>query len=212
MKARVYTMNNSFILEAKAVYKREENAVYLRADMDIQDKGDEFLVHYTDDTQGVFDFHCTYKNHTRDNKQYIIVLHVLETLKFMQRRRDVKVKTNIPVNIVLLEFDGKVRIDPQTQTSAQIKACLRDISAGGVMITTESHLDINQKMLIPFDKGTSPILLTAQVIREQSIPSNERCYGCQFVSLTHSKESIIREYVFRLQLASKNKARYLDDL
>ncbi len=212
MRARIYTMNNSFILETKAVYKREENTVYLRTDMDIQHKDDEFLVHYTDDNQGVFDFHCAYKSSTRNGLQYIIALQVLETLKFIQRRKDVKVKTNIPVNIVLLDFDGKVRIDPQTQTAVQMRACLRDISAGGIMVGTENHLEIGQKLLIPFDKGTAPILLTAQVLREQPPYQDERRYGCQFVNMNHSKESIIREYVFRLQLAGKNKAVQPNDI
>jgi c-di-GMP-binding flagellar brake protein YcgR len=205
-------MDSSFVTEAKAAYKREENMVHLRTNEDFQQKDIEFLVHYTDDNQGVFDFRCSYGGNTRDNQQYIILLRVLEILKSTQRRQDVKVKTNVSINALLLEFDGKVRIDPHTQKSVQIRAFLRDISAGGIMIGTTDQLAVSQKLLIPFDKGTTPILLTAQVIREQDSYQGERRYGCRFLNLNHSKESVIREYVFRLQLAGKNKARYSDDV
>jgi c-di-GMP-binding flagellar brake protein YcgR len=157
-----------------------------------------------DDSQGVLDFRCGFSGYIRDGLIYNNALEVVEIIKTVQRRQDVKAKTNIPIKIVLLKNDETVMIDPVTMKSIQYDAYLRDISAGGVMLETEAQLDVNQKFLFPFDKGSSPILVTAQVIREQPKENELRCYGCRYVNNNSGKESVIREYVFRLQLATKN--------
>ena len=212
MKARLYDLDLRYIFEGNAVYKKDEEAVYLKADEDLQAKGPDFLVHYTDDQQGVFDFRCVYKGFEQEGSQFFIELGIVETLKTLQRRMDVKVKTNIPVKIILLNDDDQIKLDPETHRTVQHQAMLRDISAGGIMIDSEADLEVGQKIMFPFDKGSSPILVNALVIREQPPSQGYRCYGCRFLNNNSGKESVIREYVFRLQLAGKNKARSSGDL
>lgn len=206
IKARVYDLNNRFVCEGKAVYRKDEERLYLRANELIGDRGPDFLVHFMDDSQGVFDFRCAYEGYEREGAQFVTILEILETIKNIQRRQDVKVKTNLPVMVTLLEADDTVKIDPSSMKAMQVQAWLRDISAGGIMMETAEPLEINQKLLFPFDKGSSPILLTAEVLREQE-PMNDSnyCYGCRYLNNNSGKESIIREYVFRMGAAAKKR-------
>ncbi|MCL1804901.1 MAG: PilZ domain-containing protein [Clostridiales bacterium] len=204
-------MNHNFICEGKATYKKDEERVYIIAEANFGEKDQEFLVHFMDDFIGVFDLYCNYVTFAREGLQYNIVLDVNDVVRTVQRRQDVKVKTNIPVRATLLEFDDKVRINPETMKAMTIQAYLRDISAGGIMIETLSELEINQKLLFPFDKGSTPILITAEVLREQPTESDYHCYGCRYLNNNSGKESVIREYVFRLGAAARNKAGALDD-
>ncbi|MDR0469793.1 MAG: PilZ domain-containing protein [Peptococcaceae bacterium] len=207
LKARVYDINKRFVCEGQAEYKKDEKVVYVKATENIEKRGPGFLVQFMDDNQGVLDFRCGYIGFMREGLLYNNALEVVEIVSKIQRRQDLKAKTNIPVKIILLEEDDKVMIDPVTMKSMQFQAYLRDISAGGVMLETEAALEVNQKFLFPFDKGSTPILVTARVIREQPQEGKLRCYGCKYLNNNSGKESVIREYVFRLQLASKYTAR-----
>ena len=210
VRARIFDIHNRFVYEGKAIYRRDEEMVYLRADEDIEKRGPGFIVHFMDDNHGVFDFRCMYNGYERDGLQYIIALEVAETVQTIQRREDVKARTNIPVKVGLLDFDGKVKIDPETMKSVQFQAYLRDISAGGVMIDSPFPLEINQKIMFPFDKGSVPILINAEVIREQPQEDAYYRYGCRYLNNNSGKESVIREYVFRLQLAGRDRTAYSD--
>ena len=212
MKARIYDLGNSFIIEATAYYKLDEETIYLRTSEDIAQKGPDFYVHYTDDSQGVYDLRCTYVGYEKDGAQFINILQVEETIKSIQRRRDVKVKTNLLVRVALLDQSGSIQIDPETMKARQFRGYLRDISAGGVMIETSDELEVNQKIMFPFDKGSTPIIIYAQVLREQPPGENYRRYGCMFINNSSGKESVIREYVYRMESARKNMARSPQDV
>ena len=204
MKARVHDIHNRFLFEGKAVYKKDESLLYVLSKEDVARKGPGFIVQFEDDNHGVIDMRCGYIGFERESLDYNITLEVAEITKTTQRRQDVKAKINLPVKLVLLGEDDAVMIDPETMKSKQIQAFLRDISAGGIMIDSETELAVDQRFLFPFDKGTSPILVTAQVIREQPQENQYHRYGCQYVNNNSGKESVIREYVFRLQLATRN--------
>lgn len=210
MNARIYDMNNSLIAEAKAVYKKEDETVYISGDRNTADKlverGDAYRVHYTDSTQGIFDFQCAYGGFEQEGSLFVAALKITETLKSVQRRQDLKLRTNLPIKITLLDIDNKIQIDPVTMRSLQLPGVLRDISAGGIMVDMEEPLEVNQKIMFPFDKGSSPIMVQAEVLREQASTATYHRYGCRFINNNSGKESVIREYVFRLESARKHSS------
>lgn len=218
MKARVYDLGNSYIMECKAVYSREGNTVYLSGDKEIVERisesaaGNAFLLHYTDATQGIFDFQCQYTGYEQEGPLYVVAMQVEDTIKTVQRRQDLKMRTNIPIRLTLLDPDDKITTDPDTKKAVQINAILRDISAGGVMVDIESPLEVDQKIMFPFDKGSSPIMIQAQVLREQEQAGTYHRYGCKFYNHNSGKESIVREYVFRLEASRNYTARSSRDL
>jgi len=212
MLARLYTIEQRFLLECTAFYRPNEGKLYLRIDENIEDMGPGFLVHYTDSNLGVFDFRCSYDGYEREGTHhYLHTLVVVETIKTVQRRSDIKVKINLPIKIILLDTGDRVKIHPETGKTMEIRAYLRDISAGGLLIETDSHLDVNQRLLIPFDKGSMPLLLNAEVLRENYSTGDYQVYGCRFYNLNSGKEAVIRGYVFRLQLANKDRPTFSPD-
>ena len=211
MLARIYSVDKSFIYEGRAEYDREAKTIYIRGGKSDVEKvaalGGDCLVHYTDSAQGVFDFYCRYTGFEQDGVHFDMVMLVDDIIQTTQRRQDLKMKTNISIKLTLLDQGDKVLTDPETMRSVTVPAMLRDISAGGIMIDTERELPVNQKLLFPFDKGSSPIMVSAQVIREQPPVNDYYRYGCRFINNTVSKESIIREYVFRLETGTRHAAR-----
>ena len=211
MNARLYDMNKSFVYEGRAEYDKEAKTIYLRGnktDMDnIAGLEGDCLIHYTDDSQGVFDFYCQYDGYNQDGLYYDMIFRIEELIQSTQRRQDLKMKTNIPIKLTLVDQDDKVMTDPQTMRAITIPAMLRDISAGGIMIDTEIELRVNQKIYFPFDKGSSPIMVPVIVLREQDSSTNYHRYGCRFYNMNSGKEAIIREYVFRLESARNYSSR-----
>ena len=212
MRARVYSTENSFLCECNAVYKPEAETLYISGDKSlisgdksIIDMGEDYLVHYTDATQGVFDFRCGYVGYEQEGALYVLELKVSEIIKTTQRRQDIKMRTNLPIRLSLLDSDDRIRTDPETHRSVTMPAMLRDISAGGIMIDTESELEVNQKIMFPFDKGSSPIMVQAEVLREQARSGAFYRYGCRFYNHNSGKEAVVREYVFRLESARRHK-------
>ena len=203
MIARLHDMQNHFIVETKAVYRPDDKVVYLTAGEDLSDKGPDFLVHYSDDVQGVHDLRCTWTGQEQEDDMYYIALSVEEIVKNVQRRMDVKAKINLPIRLALLQQDNTAQTDPETGRSLQIRGYLRDISAGGVMIETEHKMEAGQKFAFPFDKGSEPVLLNAEVIREQEGSGSFNSYGCKFYDSNNTKDAAVREYVFRLNLATR---------
>ncbi|MCL2121696.1 MAG: PilZ domain-containing protein [Clostridiales bacterium] len=210
MEARVFDRHNRLLFEGKASYHKEDGMVYVRAGESINIEDTYYFVQYYDNL-GIFDFSCSLVGCYFDPPGYTASFKVEEITKIVQRRQDVKMKTNIPIKMILLDYNNELVIDPETKKTVQILATLRDISAGGIMIDTDYPLRINQKLMFPFDKGSTPILVTAQVIREQPQQNSYFRYGCKFINNSFAKESVIREYVFRLETATRNTARSYRD-
>jgi len=204
VKARIYTTDNSFICECNAAYKADDSVLYLSGGRSLIDMGEEFLVHYTDASQGVFDFRCTFVGYEQEGALYVVELTVEEVVKTTQRRQDIKMRTNLPVRLTLLDADDRIMTDPESHRSLTLPAMLRDISAGGIMIDMETELEVNQKIMFPFDKGSSPIMIQAEVLREQARVGAVYRYGCRFFNHNSGKEAVVREYVFRLESARRH--------
>ena len=205
MIARIDSMDKTFIYEGRAEYDRDAKVVTVKGNKSDLEKvagaGTDYTVHYTDASQGVFDFYCQYNGYEQEGATYLIIMKVDDVIQTTQRRQDLKMKTNIPIKLTLLDDDDKVLTDPETRRSVTIPAMLRDISAGGIMIDTETELKVNQKLMFPFDKGSSPIMVSVLVLREQARGANYLRYGCRFINNNSGKEAILREYVFRLESA-----------
>ena len=206
MKAMVYTTGQKLLVECRANYKKNESKLYLWTSSEVGGQSSNYRVHFTDSASGLYEFDCEYDSQERNGLHYLTTLNVLEVISYIQRRHDLKIKTNVPVTAVLLDYDNKVTVDPESQKAKQVRVYLRDISAGGIMIATKADLEEGQRMMIPFDKGSSPILVNAQIIRANRSEHEEHIYGCRFYNMNAIKEAVIREYVFRLQAATKFKA------
>jgi len=112
---------------------------------------------------------------------------VLDFVSQDQRRADLKVALNVPVEV---NFGGTVW-DAEVQ----------NLSAGGVLLVSTLHAKQGDVLNFRFDQTDSPINLSAQVLRVGLRPPKKGKlyygYGCRFLDLQPQDESLLRGYIFR---------------
>ncbi|WP_027400139.1 flagellar brake protein [Anaerovorax odorimutans] len=130
----------------------------------------------------------------------------IEHLKFLehvQRRKDFKVSINY------VEVVEAVSKEPKDNGAiVKIPVRFKDISAGGACFITEGkneNLEVGDHIITDFTLGRFPIILEMKILRETKEKNNVYSYGCQFIDMKASQESIIRQFVFQTQLGNKKK-------
>ena len=115
-----------------------------------------------------------------------------------------------------MKIRQSVTISIQTQDESgdeiTVEGIIKDISAGGILFLSDHPFEMNQTLSFNFDKTDEPLHLECQVIRIQPFKikvygeEEERtAYGCRFINLHNSTESVIRSYVFRQDLLMRRK-------
>lgn len=114
---------------------------------------------------------------------------VLERLTQIQRREDIKVPLSVAVYV---DYEG-----------TRYPANIENISAGGVYLVSGLVAAVGDQLSFTFPKTDPPIPLTARILRaELRINQNGRSaygYGCRFVDLNVSNESLLRAFVFQAE-------------
>lgn len=115
---------------------------------------------------------------------------IMEQLSAHQRRDDIKLPLSAQTSVSL---DGG--------EEEPVPAVIRNISAGGVYLTTSLKAEAGDKLLFIFHEAGKDIPLTAEVLRveDRSLYSSRPIagYGCRFVELPTLYENQLRGYVFR---------------
>lgn len=118
---------------------------------------------------------------------------ILEKKKNIQRRRDFKVKTDIPIRVQLTEpltgeCDGKIA----------------DISAAGILFTTEMKLENGQEFTFLLQETKIPTTLTARILHQYE-NGKKKHYGCRLQEVSKSQEEMLRQYVFWTEAMRRQK-------
>jgi len=112
---------------------------------------------------------------------------VLDFLSQKQRRADLKLALSIPVDVSFGSSNWDATID--------------NISAGGVLLVSSFRAKKGDLLFFRFDKTDPPIDLTARVLRVELRPPRKGKlyfgYGCSFVDLKPTDESLLRGYIFQ---------------
>lgn len=112
---------------------------------------------------------------------------VLERLTQIQRREDMKVSTTISVNV---DYEGMLY--PST---------IENISAGGIYLVSGLTASVGDQFTFVFPRTDPPVTLTAGILRAElrvnQSGRNVYGYGCRFVDLNVSQESLLRGFVFQ---------------
>ena len=104
------------------------------------------------------------------------------------RRKSIKANVTIPVTISVA---GRETID----------GVINDISASGILFSTDARLDTGQVIEFTFDRTHQPFKVEAEILRSQDSEDGCKGYGCRLINLTAAKESNIRRYIFSLKLS-----------
>lgn len=129
---------------------------------------------------------------------------ILETLERLQRREDVKVPTNVQVMLHAERRPGDLYI-PLKGWPATVK----NISAGGVYISTDLSLSAGREIEFEFRETGEKLDLMARILRVEDLTEQPNQpvygYGCKFVCLSARAENQLRNFVFREERRRKNR-------
>lgn len=148
------------------------------------------------------------------DRQMNILLRPDKAELMEERRRYFKIKTNERAFITLRtqEDDEKpVPLEPPAEIY------IKDINVGGVFFIctdTRRHFAKGDKLLMIVGLSGTRLELTAEVLREQTIATQEAQvgYGCRFIGISHSQEETISRYIYKLQFEMLQKSRDARDM
>lgn len=158
---------------------------------------------FFDDLKGLVTYKCRLDRYTRREKRMAANCILGREQRAVQRRNDMKIRQNITISIETKDESGK---------EVTVEGVIKDISAGGILFTSDHPFEMDQILSFNFDKTDEPIHLECQVIRIQPFKimvygeeEEKTGYGCRFINLHNSTESVIRSYVFRQDLLMRRK-------
>ena len=108
-------------------------------------------------------------------------------------RDDVRINVTFPVEIEL--EDGRT-----------IEAQVKDMSAGGFRFVSEEDVPEGMGVSFLFTLGKLPVFITGDI--KHQYPSGEgglKSYGCQFVNLPPTTESVVRNFVFHEEVVRRKR-------
>lgn len=118
---------------------------------------------------------------------------ILDVKEIVQRQRDIRAKVYLEV-----EFTS--------EKHGSFYATIRNISAGGMYITTTQQLERNEQIAFKYCFRTLERRFEAVALWGKRVDGGRFGYGCRFVRLTAGAESAIREFVYK-KLLEKEKEK-----
>lgn len=207
-KAEIYDSKDEIICEARVSMDSMGGLlVTVPRLLDYQSQGGLKTMFY-DPLLGVVTCRCVYSSPLLlPEKMVSLRCQIVEQLSTEQRREDIKLPLSTSTTVTLDSPDA-----PPSP------AVIRNISAGGVYLTTPLKAEVGQKLLFVFEDAGREIPLTAEILRVEDCskyPSRPVSgYGCRFTQLPTLYENQLRGYVFQEERrlhSSKRDDDYIDD-
>lgn len=116
---------------------------------------------------------------------------ILKVDKIVQRQKDPRVRTELEVAAVSLDYGPFVGV-------------VRNISAGGVYLTTDQRMEERNTFVFSHTFFSERCRLEASVVWLKTLPDKGYGYGCQFIRLEEAAKRDIQRYV-TMRLAKQGK-------
>lgn len=109
---------------------------------------------------------------------------------------------------IAADLHGDVRVDVELDSCILYEAgedCfsidirIRNISSGGMSFLCEKALDMNMIYETVVEWVETPIIVKLKLLRKEPEGESLFLYGCKFISLLHTEESLLRAGVFYIQ-------------
>lgn len=204
-KACIYSLNGVFLAEVSVVDSDKESMALIFEDEEAMDKinTDSVIVFY-DGLQGLVTCKCSLSarvkvigNESGDLGRaiYKVPCKIDELIGVEQRRRDLKVKVSLSVQLETSDEQGNV---------VHLPAKIKDISAGGIGFESTEKMKENQIFSFVFETDAGDTRLKASVlwVKEASEAEGETFYryGSRYFDLSTYQESMVRKFTFQEQL------------
>lgn len=203
-KASVYDLDRRHLMDAKVCYIDKDTMKLIFSENPSEVLKTETLVTFYDNKEGLVTYLCGLFQHKRGSVlgsqlQYEVSCQLKQQIEIIQRRKDIKVKVDFPMEVEILGEDDKKVVVP---------ARALDISAGGIAFKSERKFDKGDNFIFLFDKGDCPIILKGEILRVlehepeigEADSQMQYAYGCRFIELLPFNESVIRRFAFQYQL------------
>ena len=171
-------------------------------------KNKGYLVKFYDPTAGVLTCSCVLSNPMELPDDLLSVCcDIVEEIEQLQRRADVKIHVEVPIMLHVERRPGDYFI-PITGWPSTVK----NISAGGVYITSDLSLNPGREIEFEFDETEEKIELMARILRVEDLTEQPNQtmygYGCKFVCLSARSEKQLRNYVFREERRMRSRNEF----
>lgn len=164
------------------------------------------IVKFFDSSLGVLTCRCMLSSPMELPEEDALSLRcdIMELQDQLQRRLDVKVYVDVPVMLHAERRPGDLYIPLKGWP-----ATVRNISAGGVYVSTDLSLGAGREIEFEFRETGEKLELMARILRVEDLTEQPNQpiygYGCKFVCLSARAENQLRNYVFREERRRKNR-------
>jgi len=182
----------------------EDGVITLEIEDEVVDQmNTSFVLALSNDSFGIISYKAELISFAKESFEYgtyEVICKLTDFIERVQRRENFKIKVSIPVMIHFNNTDMTPVLDEEGN-QVEYPAEIKDLSASGVLIATEKELEVGHVINFIFEQAAPPFPIEAKIIRKKKSDGHISEFGCKFVKMTVEKESSIRRYVFRLQLA-----------
>ncbi len=158
-------------------------------------EGDKVRIRFLRTEDGMYTFEGIVEGIFEENGKYIVKIPHTFNLERIQRRKEVRIKINKPVEVVYHTKDGEKHYiyTRLVDISAQgAKFCLRKKDA------KEAQLKIGMDLVLSFELEGEKLVVEAMLKNIIEEGDNE-CYGVQFLNIEKKARDIILKFIQREQ-------------
>ncbi|WMI80998.1 PilZ domain-containing protein [Anaerotignum sp. MB30-C6] len=199
-------------MSIKCILLDEKSSVIDYADLSFMGNGVSFLIPFEEDTLGQFEegdkvifqvedkYNQIYDADISEISYGKIHLNEVRNLAPLLHK-DVRVEVEIQSTIFYTE-DGR---------DIPVEVSLRDLSCGGMCFLCEEELNMDYEYLFMTSWIDTPIVVKFKILRKEVANYNMFAYGCEFLELLRTEESLLRASVFKIQAMNYRRKRMDED-
>ncbi len=165
-------------------YEDGEDSIYVNRNV---------LLYIYDDIRGILKYEAMVSYRLKT----LVHFEHLSLIGTTQRRNDVKVKLNIPLEIAPIMENTNPKAEKIRLLNKSVSGMIIDLSAGGIAFGCNVMLDKDLVYNMIFDKTARSLDIDLKIMRETQRQDNSYVYGCKFQNITSKDEELIRQYVFK---------------
>lgn len=193
----VYTLKGAKFSEARVVHSKDSVTLFFD-NYKLKDARFQGRVDFYDDQAGLIVCLCEIIIRRNpafpDMKEpWMAECNILKVHDIVQRQRDIRAKVYLEVNF-------------NSQKHGSFYGTIRNISAGGMYMTTVQPLDKDEHITFSYSFRTLERPFDAVTLWAKRVEGGRYGYGCRFVHLTDGAEAAIRSFVYK-RLMEKEKDR-----
>lgn len=188
-KCQVYLPKEKKVIEGRVeLFPNEVIRLYF-SDYQLNDGRIKTAVRFFDGQRGLVDMDCELvfrrNDYTQRGEPWIADCSMLGQKREAQNKRgQVRVKASI-------EIWGKA------EKHGDFPATIRDVSTGGVYISTIQPLSLHEMFAFRAKFDSTDRAYTVRVVRGKREPDSRYGYGCRFLKLSEQADAAVGAYVFK---------------